>query len=60
MCVYPATWGKGKKGRQDSRIVGHGLEDGIVELNGPRNEQGGVRSLGRHGGRGRVRIRLRV
>ena len=37
-------------GGLDSRIVGHGLEDGIVELNGSGNEQSGMGRLGRHGG----------
>lgn len=34
----------------DSRIVGHGLKDSIVELDGSWNQQGGVRGLGRHSG----------
>jgi len=32
--------------------VGHRLEDGIVEFDGARDEQGVVRGLGRHGGLG--------
>lgn len=30
--------------------MGHGLEDGIIEFDGARDEQGVVRGLGRHGG----------
>lgn len=37
--------------RGDSRIVGHGLQDSIIKLNGARDEQGVVRGLGRHDGR---------
>lgn len=33
-----------------SRIVGHRLEHGIIELNGTRDQEGRVRSLGRHVG----------
>lgn len=29
-------------------VVAHGVEDGIVKLNGPGNEQGRVRCLARH------------
>lgn len=37
--------------------VAHGLEDGIVELDGPGDQEGGVSGLGRHLERG-VRVRL--
>lgn len=46
--------------------MAHGLEDCIVELNGARDEQGGVRLLGGHvglltvGGNGSVEGRLDV
>jgi hypothetical protein len=33
-------------------VVAHGMEDGIIELNGARDEQGGVFRLGGHGGMG--------
>ena len=35
-----------------SPVVAHGLEDGIVELDGPGDEQGRVLWLGRHVGKG--------
>lgn len=35
-----------------SRIVGHGLQDGIVKFDGPWDQQGRVRGLGRHSGGG--------
>lgn len=38
--------------------MGHGLKDSIVEFNGPGNQEGGVGSLGRHGGRGVFRGRV--
>lgn len=42
----------------NSRIVGHRLEDGIIELDGSWDQEGVVRGLSRHsgswfGGRGR-------
>lgn len=30
--------------------MGHGLEDGIIEFDGPGDEEGGVRGLGGHDG----------
>lgn len=40
----------GDKGSADVglRRRGHGIEDGIVELNGARDEEGGMRGLRRH------------
>lgn len=34
----------------------HGLQDGVIEFNGPRNEQSVVWSLGRHDGRGLMMV----
>ena len=38
------------KNMGDSRIVRHGLQHGIVELDGPRDEQRGMGCLGGHSG----------
>lgn len=34
----------------NSRVVGHGLKDGIVEFDGSWDQEGVVRGLSRHGG----------
>jgi hypothetical protein len=39
--------------------VAHGLQNGIIEFDGTRDEQGGVRGLVRHGGGSRRRGRGR-
>lgn len=42
----------GRRGALNSRVMAHGLEDGIVKLDGAGNEQSRMSSLGRHFGRG--------